>query len=115
MSTAITRQLPADSSPTGDAGTYEVLVSYYSGNDFSGDWRWSAECPAVGCASDGRTRREALAMVKDAIQGMLSAYPPGQYPPRSDDAMAPARAKYAAAGWQYTADKVIVSGPNPYR
>ena len=115
MVTLSTHSLQVDSSPAGEEGTYEVLVSYYDGTDFSGDWRWSAECPAVGCASDGRTRQEALTMVEDAIQGMLSDYPPRQYPLRPGDAMAKIRAEYDAAGWKYDLDKVGISGPNPYR
>lgn len=35
-------------------------------------------------------------MVKDAIQGHLSDYPPGQLPLRSDDAMAELCAEYEA-------------------
>ncbi len=99
-----------------DTGTFQVLVSYYDAEDFKGDWRWGADCPAVGVATDGRTREEALEMVKDAIQCLLSAYPVGQYPLRSDDAMAEACAEYEAEGWgEYTLDSVTISGPNPYR
>lgn len=97
------------------AATYQVLVSYYDGADFDGDWRWSADCPAVGCASNGRTRQEALEMVKDAIQGLLADYPPGRYPLHTAEAMAEVRAEYHANGWQYDIDQVTVSGPNPYR
>lgn len=95
--------------------TFQVLISHYAGADFVGDWRWSADCPAVGCASDGRTRQEALAMVKDAIQCRLADYPPGQYPYQAGDAMAQLRAEYDAAGRQYDDAEIIVSGPNPYR
>jgi len=99
-----------------DTGTFQVLVSYYDAEDFKGDWRWGADCPAVGVATDGRTREEAMEMVKDAIQCLLSAYPVGQYPLRSDDAMAEACAEYEAEGWgEYTLDWVTISGPNPYR
>ena len=28
-----------------DVGTFQVLVSYYDGEDFDGDWRWCADCP----------------------------------------------------------------------
>lgn len=102
-------------SPSSDEGTFQVVVSYYDGADFDGDWRWSADCPAVGCASDGRTRQEALVMVQDAIKGMLAEYPPGQYPYRGAAAMAQVRAEYEAEGWAYDIDVVTVSGPNPYR
>ena len=99
-----------------DVGTFQVLVSYYDREDFNGDWRWGADCPAVGCATDGRTREEALEMIKDAIQCHLSDYPPGEFPLRPDDAMAEACAEYEAEGWgEYTLDWVTISGPNPYR
>ena len=99
-----------------DVGTFQVLVSYYDAEDFDGDWRWGADCPAVGCATDGRTREEALEMIKDAIQGHLSDYPPGEFPLRSDDAMIELCAEYEAEGWgEYTLDWVTISGPNPYR
>lgn len=95
--------------------TYQVLVSYYAGADFVGDWRWSADCPAVGCASNGRTRQEALEMVKDAVQGLLADYPPGQYPYHAAAVMAQVRAEYDANGWQYDIAQITVSGLNPYR
>lgn len=98
-----------------DVGTFQVLVSYYDGEDFNGDWRWCADAPEIGVASDGRTYREALEMVKDAIQCFMSGYQPGQFPVRPPDAMAIACAEYADEGLKYTLDKVTVSGPNPYR
>ena len=101
--------------PSADVGTFQVLVSYEADADFDGDWRWSADCPAIGCASDGRTRQEALIMVQDAIKGMLADYPPGQYPYRGPAAMAQVRAEYDAEGWPYDIDSVTLSGPNPYR
>ena len=114
--THASQQDDAASDSIEDIGTFQVLVSYYDGEDFDGDWRWGADCPAVGCATDGRTREEALEMIKDAIQCHLSDYPPGQFPLRSDDAMAEACAEYEAEGWgEYTLDWVTISGPNPYR
>ena len=99
-----------------DTGTFQVLVSYYDAEDFNGDRRWGADCPAVGVATDGRTREEALEMVKDAIQCLLSDYPPGEFPLRSDDAMAELCAEYEAEEWgEYTLDWVTISAPNPYR
>ena len=98
-----------------DAGTFQVLVSYYDGEDFDGDWRWCADAPEIGVASDGRTYEEALEMVKDAIQCFMSGYPPGQFPVCPPDAMAIARSEYADEGMEYTLDKVTVSGSNPYR
>ena len=102
---------PADDPP----GPYQVIVTYEDSDDFDGDWRWSADCPAIGCASCGRTREEALLMVADAIQCLLSDYPPGEYPPKPADAMAQVQAEYEAEGWSYTFDEVTLSGPNPYR
>lgn len=98
-----------------DVGTFQVLVSYYDGEDFNGDWRWCADAPEIGVASDGRTYREALEMVKDAIQCFMSGYQPGEFPVSPPDAMAIACAEYADEGLEYTLDKVTVSGPNPYR
>ena len=96
------QQVAAPAADLEEKGTFQVLVSYYDGEDFNGDWRWGADCPAVGCATDGRTREEALEMIKDAIQCHLSDYPPGQFPLRSDDAMAEACAEYEAEEWGST-------------
>lgn len=98
-----------------DTGTFQVLVSYCDGEDFDGDWRWCADAPEIGVASDGRTYEEALEMVKDAIQCFMSGYRPGQFPVCPADAMAIACAEYADEGLEYTLDKITVSGPNPYR
>ena len=59
---------------------YEVLVSCYDGEDFDGDWRYSAFCPDIDAAMDGRTPEEALSRVKDAIRIKLADYPTGQFP-----------------------------------
>ena len=115
MAVAREPESPPAANPLGDTGAYQVLVSYYDGADFIGEWRWSAECPALGCASDGRTRQEALQMVADAMQGVLADYPVGERPEAADDAMARTRGEYDAAGWRYTLDEVVVSGVNPYR
>ena len=115
MAVAREPESPPAANPRGDDAAYQVLVSYYDGADFNGAWRWSAECPALGCASDGRTRQEALQMVADAMQGVLADYPVGEYPTVADDAMARTRGEYDAAGWRYTLDEVVVSGVNPYR
>ena len=109
------QQEGAASDDAEDVGTFQVLVSYYDGQDFNGDWRWCADAPEIGVASDGRTYEEALEMVKDAIQCFMSGYPPKQFPVCPPDAMAIACAEYADEGLEYTLDKVTVSGPNPYR
>ncbi|HLA48564.1 MAG: hypothetical protein A3I04_01105 [Nitrospinae bacterium RIFCSPLOWO2_02_FULL_39_110] len=37
------------------------------------DGYWVAECPSLpGCISQGKTREEAIANVKEAIQGYIS-------------------------------------------
>ena len=59
---------PAGRTAGNPPGPYQVIVTYEDGADFDGDWRWSADCPAIGCASAGRTREEALLMIADAIQ-----------------------------------------------
>ncbi len=57
--THASRQDGAASDAIEDVGTFQVLVSYYDGADFDGDWRWGADCPAVDATTDGRTREEA--------------------------------------------------------
>ena len=59
---------------------YEVLVSCYDGTDFDGDWRYSAFCPDIDAAMDGRTPAEALSRVKEAIRIKIGDYPTGQFP-----------------------------------
>ena len=113
--THASQQAATEATDIEDVGTFQVLVSYYDGDDFNGDWRWCADAPEVGVASDGRTYKEALEMVKDAIQCFMSGYSPGQFPGCPPDAMAKACAEYADEGLRYTLDKVAVSGPNPYR
>jgi predicted RNase H-like HicB family nuclease len=38
------------------------------------DQQWVAECPSLpGCVSQGRTREEAIANIREAIQGYIAA------------------------------------------
>ena len=38
------------------------------------DGYWVAECPSLpGCVSQGQTRQEAIANIKEAIQGYIAA------------------------------------------
>ena len=38
------------------------------------DGYWVAECPSLpGCVSQGQTREEAIANIKEAIQGYIAA------------------------------------------
>ncbi len=71
-----------DQATTGNKSgeVYEVLVSCYDGADFDGDWRYSAFCPDIDTAMDGRTPEEALSRVRDAVRIKLADYPTGQFP-----------------------------------
>lgn len=41
---------------------------------FGEDGYWIAECPTLpGCISQGKTREEAIANIKEAIQGYIAA------------------------------------------
>ena len=45
-------------------------VIIYSGED----GYWVAECPSLpGCISQGKTREEAIANIREAIQGYIAA------------------------------------------
>jgi predicted RNase H-like HicB family nuclease len=45
-------------------------VMIYSGED----GYWIAECPSLsGCMSQGKTREEAIAGIKEAIEGYIAA------------------------------------------
>ena len=51
-----------------EAGVRQALL--YPGED----GYWVAECPSLpGCVSQGRTRQEALANIKEAIEGYVLA------------------------------------------
>ena len=69
---------------------YEVLVSCYDGEDFDGDWRYSAFCPDIDTAMDGRTPEEALLRLKVAIRIKLVDYLTGQFPALPPEARAAA-------------------------
>ena len=79
-------------------GVYEVLVSRYDGADFDGDWRYSAFCPDVDTAMDGRTPEEALRRVKDAIGIKLADCPDGRLPTMPAEVRAEAVADFLADG-----------------
>ena len=45
------------------------------------DQQWVAECPSLpGCLSQGRTREEAIANIREAIQGYIAALEEDQLP-----------------------------------
>ena len=77
---------------------YEVLVSRYDGADFDGDWRYSAFCPDIDTAMDGRTPEEALRRVKEAIGIKLADYPAGQFPVVTAEVRAEAVADFLSDG-----------------
>ena len=57
---------------------YAVMVSCCDEADFDGDWRYSAFCPDVDVAMDGRTSEEAVLRVKEAIRVKLVDCQTGQ-------------------------------------
>ena len=39
------------------------------------DGYWAAECPSLpGCISQGRTRQQAIANIKEAIEGYIASF-----------------------------------------
>ena len=57
-------------SPNGDGRTLSLLVTFETDED---GWE-VASCPTLpGCHSQGRTRNEALANIKEAIRGYLAS------------------------------------------
>ena len=85
----------------GKGPEYEVLLvrdSEYPG--------YAVFCPALGCASLGDTREEALEMIADAIAMYLDGFN-GQEPPVFPDAMAQMVAEYEAGGCRTEKAKVM--------
>ena len=58
----------AAENPAAPAGFYQALVSHYDGADFDGDWRYSAFCPDIDVAMDGRSTAEALSLLQHAVR-----------------------------------------------
>ena len=55
---------------TADEGDYMRQVIIFPGEDGF----WVAECPSLpGCISQGETRAEAIANIREAIQGYVAA------------------------------------------
>ena len=70
----------------------------------------------MGVSTDGRACEEVLQMIKNAIQRLVSDYPPGEFALSVDDAMAKACAESQAQGLrEYTPYLVTIPGPTPYR
>ena len=59
---------------------FEIMVSYCDETGFDGDWRYSAFCPDIDSAMDGRTPEEAILRVTEAIRVKLADCPIGQFP-----------------------------------
>ena len=78
--------------------TYEVMVSCYDEVDFDGDWRYSAFCPDIDAAMDGRTPEEAVLRVTEAIRVKLADCQNGQIPLLSPEARAEAIADFISDG-----------------
>ena len=73
---------------------YEVLLVTHPDDE-----GYAVLCPALGCASQGDTREEALEMIADAISMWLDSYAEdGLEPPFTPDAMASTVAEYEADG-----------------
>ena len=51
---------------------WDVLVTHYDGDDFDGDWRYSAFCPDIDVAMDGRDPEEAYRLLENAIRIKLA-------------------------------------------
>ena len=98
MTSVSPRQSPAGVVPTPAKTEYQVLLI----RDDSVEYRYGIFCPELpGCMSDGRTRPEALWMIKDAIALYLSVFgeyngEPVESPPEPIEQMA---TEYAAAGF----------------
>ena len=79
---------------TGKDREYEVLLVTHPDDE-----GYAVLCPALGCASQGDTREEALEMIADAIAMWLDSYAEdGLEPPVTPDAMASTIAEYEADG-----------------
>ena len=87
---------------------YEILVSCCDDADFDGDWRYSAFCPDIDTAMDGRTPEEALLRVKDAIRAKLADYHDDQILVLSPEARAEAVADFLSDGRLVDKTKVLL-------
>ena len=87
---------------------YEILVSCCDDADFDGDWRYSAFCPDVDTAMDGRTAEEALLRIKDAIRIKLADSRADQISVLSREARAEAVADFLTDGRLVDKTKVIL-------
>ena len=90
----------ADQTTTGNMSgeVYEILVSCCDDADFDGDWRYSAFCPDIDTAMDGRTPEEAILRVKDAMRVKLADYQADQISVLSPETRAEAVADFLIDG-----------------
>ena len=87
---------------------YEILVSRCDDEDFEGDWRYSAFCPDIDTAMDGRTPEEAILRVKDAMRVKLADYQADQISVLSPEARAEAVADFLIDGRLVDKTKVLL-------
>ena len=106
MTSAHDTDQTASSNRSGEV--YEILVSYCDDADFDGDWRYSAFCPDIDTAMDGRTPEEALLRVKDAIRVKLADYQAVQFTVLSPEARAEAVADFLSDGRLVDKQKVLL-------
>lgn len=97
MTTAIYHPaMPPDAGES--ALTCEVLISHCDAADFDGDWRYSAFCPDIDAAMDGRSADEALQRLQDAIRIKLADGAGAYLSPAPPVARAAAVADFLADG-----------------
>ena len=106
MTSAHNTDLIATGNRSGEV--YEILVSCCDDADFDGDWRYSAFCPDIDTAMDGRTPEEALQRVKDAIRVKLADHQAGQFTIFSPEARARAVADFLSDGRLVDKQKVLL-------
>ncbi len=93
MTSVSAEQTPA---PFEGQGTeYDILLVL----DESVEYRYAALCPSLpGCLSEGRTRDEAVAMIKDAAALYLADFEPGEQPSHPTAPLAILADEYVSAG-----------------
>jgi predicted RNase H-like HicB family nuclease len=96
---------PSASPLTTDSAQFEVVLV----TDDSVDYRYAAMCPALpGCVSDGRTRDEALGMIKEAVELYLKDLGSHQNLPEQPLSTDTLIGEYVAAGFPVEMVKIQV-------
>lgn len=94
MTSVSAEQTPAPFEREGSE--YEILLVL----DESVEYRYAALCPSLpGCLSEGRTRDEAVAMIKDAAALYLADFTPGEQPSHPTAPLAILADEYVTAGF----------------